>query len=136
MSNALTPQNLTVSTVPNIDLDQIQGDVLIGLQKLAEKFLFFQIKDVAGFKTLLRKQIAHRITITRTVQEREFHLRDHKDQGNAAPPRARTMDEPVPNYPTGNVRSTLNEPSDFIVPTAAGYFIAPSIEPLTNDLSA
>jgi hypothetical protein len=43
MSNALTPQNLTANTVPIIDLDQIQGDVLIGLQKLAEQFLFFQI---------------------------------------------------------------------------------------------
>jgi len=85
MTNALTPQNLTANTVPNIDLDQIQGDVLIGLQKLAEQFLFFQIKDVAGFKTMLRKQIAHRITTTRTVQEREFHLRDHKDQGNTTP---------------------------------------------------
>lgn len=62
MTNALTPQNLTANTVTNIDLDQIQGDVLIGLQKLAEQFLFFQIKDVAGFKTILRKQIAHRIT--------------------------------------------------------------------------
>jgi Dyp-type peroxidase family len=81
MSNALTPQNLTTSAVPNIDLDQIQGDVLIGLQKFAEHFLFFQIKDVAGFKTLLRKKIAHRVTTTRTVQEREFHLRDHKNQG-------------------------------------------------------
>jgi len=55
---------------------------------------------------------------------------------NAAPPRARTTDEPVPNYPAGNVRSTLNEPNDFIVPTAAGYFFVPSIEALTNELSA
>jgi deferrochelatase/peroxidase EfeB len=66
-------------------VDQIQGDVLIGLQKFAEQFLFFQIKDVAGFKTLLRKKIANLITTTRTVKEREFHLRDHKNQGNTAP---------------------------------------------------
>ncbi len=85
MTSLLTPQNLTASTVSNIDLDQIQGDVLIGLQKLAEQFLFFQITDVAGFQTALRKHIAPRITTTRTVQEREFHLRDHKDQGNTAP---------------------------------------------------
>ena len=81
MPNLLTPQNLTTSAIPNIDLDQIQGDVLIGLQKFAEQFLFFQIKDVAGFKSLLRRKIAPRITTTRTVQEREFHLRDHKTQG-------------------------------------------------------
>jgi Dyp-type peroxidase family len=84
MSNALTPQNLNATAV-SIDLDQIQGDVLIGLQKFAEQFLFFQIKDFAGFKALLRKKIAHRITTTRTVQEREFHLRDHKNQGNTTP---------------------------------------------------
>jgi Dyp-type peroxidase family len=81
MSNALTPQNLTTSAVPNLDLDQIQGDVLIGLQKFAEKFLFFEIKDIPGFKVLLRKKIAPLVTTTRTVQEREFHLRDHKTQG-------------------------------------------------------
>src|SRR5208283_466469 len=85
MSNELTPQNLTTSVVPNIDVDQIQGDVLIGLQKFAEHFLFFQIRDVPGFKALLRKKIAHQITTTRTVQEREFHLRDHKNQGNTTP---------------------------------------------------
>jgi|HubBroStandDraft_6_1064221.scaffolds.fasta_scaffold73219_2 Dyp-type peroxidase family len=85
MSNALTPQNLTASVASDIDLDQIQGDVLIGLQKFAEQFLFFQIKDVAGFKTLLRKKIANLITTTRTVKEREFHLRDHKNQGNTTP---------------------------------------------------
>jgi deferrochelatase/peroxidase EfeB len=54
---------------------------------------------------------------------------------NASLSRARTTDEPVPNYPTGNVRSTLNEPNDFIIPTAAGYFFVPSIEALTNELS-
>src|ERR1035441_2985561 len=85
MSNALTPQNLTTSAASNMDLDQIQGDVLIGLQKFAEQFLFFQIKDVAGFKALLRKKIANLITSTRMVKEREFHLRDHKDQGNTTP---------------------------------------------------
>jgi hypothetical protein len=45
------------------------------------------------------------------------------------------MDEPVANYPVGNLRSTLQEPTDFIVPTAAGYFFVPSIEALTNELS-
>lgn len=40
---------------------------------------------------------------------------------------ARAMDEPLPNYPTGNTRSTLDLPEPFIVPTAAGYFFMPSI---------
>lgn len=81
MSNLLTPQNLT-TTLSQIDLDQIQGDVLIGLQKNAEHFLFFQIKDVPQFKGLLRRRVAGLITTTRTVKEREFHLRDHKNQGD------------------------------------------------------
>src|SRR5580693_7287588 len=81
MSNELTPQNLTANTISNIDLDQIQGDVLIGLQKLAEHFLFFQIKDVAGFKALLRKKIAHRITTTRMVQEREVPFARPQEPG-------------------------------------------------------
>lgn len=34
----------------------------------------------------------------------------------------RTMDEILPNYPTGNARSTLTMPDPFVVPTAAGYF--------------
>ena len=48
----------------------------------------------------------------------------------------RTTDEPVPNYPTGNTRSTLNEPQDFVVPTAAAYFFVPSLDALRNDLTA
>lgn len=50
-------------------------------------------------------------------------------------PRDRFMDEPVPNYPTGNVHSTLKETQDFIIPTAAGYFFVPSIEALKKELS-
>ena len=56
MADALTPQNVLAAPVaaapgvPALELDQIQGDVLIGLQKFFERFLFFEIKDVAGFK--------------------------------------------------------------------------------------
>jgi len=60
------------------------------LQKFAEQFLFFQIKDVAGFKALLRKKIANLITTTRTVEEREFHLRDYKNR--ATPRLCRTLE--------------------------------------------
>jgi|HubBroStandDraft_2_1064218.scaffolds.fasta_scaffold630675_2 hypothetical protein len=51
-------------------------------------------------------------------------------------PHKRVMDEPIPNYPTGGVRSTLNEPQDFIIPTAAAYLFVPSIEALRTELSA
>ena len=48
----------------------------------------------------------------------------------------RTTDEPVPNYPTGNTRSTLGEPTDFVIPTAAAYFFVPSLDALRNELTA
>jgi len=87
MSNELTPQNIkeapvTVAGGPALELDEIQGDVLIGLQKLFERFVFFEIKDAKTFKATLRRKVAHRITTSRTVQLREFQLRDHKNQGN------------------------------------------------------
>jgi Dyp-type peroxidase family len=44
--------------------------------------------------------------------------------------RAREVDEPIPNYPFGNVRSTLSMPTDFVVPTGGGYFLMPSISAL------
>ena len=48
----------------------------------------------------------------------------------------RTTDEPVPNYPTGNVRSTLDEPEDFVRPTGGAYFFVPSLSALRNELTA
>ena len=51
-------------------------------------------------------------------------------QANNNGDRSRHMDEPVPNYPTGNIRSELTEPKDFIVPTAGAYLFMPSISGL------
>lgn len=62
---------MPVQTDPRLDLDDIQGDVLVGLQKHAELFLFFRIADAAGFKMLLRQHIAGRLTSTRRVLDRE-----------------------------------------------------------------
>ena len=45
------------------------------------------------------------------------------------------MDEPYPNYPTGNRRSTLEMPNEFVVLTAAGYFFMPSITALRTVLT-
>lgn len=55
---------------PGLDLDDIQGDVLVGLHKDAELFLFFAIADAAGFKSALRQQVIGRLTSTRRVIER------------------------------------------------------------------
>jgi Dyp-type peroxidase family len=53
---------------------------------------------------------------------------------NSAPDRARFMDEPVPNEPQGDVRSTLQMPRDFVVPTGGAYFFVPSLSALKNTL--
>jgi Dyp-type peroxidase family len=55
--------------------------------------------------------------------------------GQAAAGASFQMDEPVPNYPGGNTRSTLTMPGSFITPRAAGYYFTPSIPALREVLS-
>jgi Dyp-type peroxidase family len=57
--------------LPKLDLDEIQGDVLIGMQKDAELFLFFKIAEANHFKTLARDLLIGRVITARTVQERD-----------------------------------------------------------------
>jgi Dyp-type peroxidase family len=47
----------------------------------------------------------------------------------------REMDEPYPNYPAGDRRTTLEIPHQFVVLTAAAYFFMPSISALRTVLS-
>jgi Dyp-type peroxidase family len=55
--------------------------------------------------------------------------------GQAADEGVREMDEPYPNYPAGNRRTTLEIPRQFVVLTAAGYFFMPSISALRTVLT-
>jgi hypothetical protein len=48
----------------------------------------------------------------------------------------REMDEPFPNYPGGNRRTTLMIPDQFVVLTAAAYFFMPSITALRTVLTS
>jgi Dyp-type peroxidase family len=87
MSSETTPLRLQTAPVPvpgspALDLDEIQGDVLIGLQKNFEQFIFFEIMDAKAFKFALRHRIAPRITTTRTVHQRELELQEHKKHGD------------------------------------------------------
>jgi Dyp-type peroxidase family len=56
---------------PELDLDDIQGDVLIGMQKDAENFVFFKITDKASFKARSRQFVIGRISSARQVHQRE-----------------------------------------------------------------
>jgi Dyp-type peroxidase family len=55
--------------------------------------------------------------------------------GQAPKNGAREMDEPFPNYPNGNRRTTLEIPREFVTLTAAGYFFMPSITALRTVLT-
>jgi Dyp-type peroxidase family len=56
---------------PVLDLDDIQGDILQGLQKNSENFIFFKIQDVHAFKSALKANVIGRITSALLVRERE-----------------------------------------------------------------
>jgi Dyp-type peroxidase family len=86
MSYALTPQQVLPAAVlpqdsATLNLDEIQGDVLVGMQKRYERFVFFAIADVAGFKAAVRDLVLPEITTTRTVVEREHELASRKAAG-------------------------------------------------------
>jgi Dyp-type peroxidase family len=83
MQNEMTPFQLAATPASSsaLDLREIQGDILIGLQKKWERFVFFAINDAAAFKRMLRSAIAPRITTTELVHQREFLLQTRKAQG-------------------------------------------------------
>jgi len=82
MSSTLTPQQVN-SLIPQtaLELADIQGDVLLGLQKFFQTFLFFTIEDVPSFKEHLRTNVVGQVTTTAEVRHREFQIRDFRAQG-------------------------------------------------------
>ncbi len=42
---------------PSLELGDIQGDVLVGLQKNAECFVFFKIVNPSSFKRLVKQHV-------------------------------------------------------------------------------
>jgi hypothetical protein len=72
----------TTSMAPlTLDLKEIQGDVLMGLQKNGENFIFFKIVDVTLFKGLLKGLVLPRIANSEPVKQREFVVQRHKNLG-------------------------------------------------------
>ena len=56
---------------PVFHLADIQGDIVEGLQKNSENFIFFKIQDTTAFKNAMRPHVIPRITTAAVVHERE-----------------------------------------------------------------
>ena len=65
-----------------IDVDNIQGDVLIGLQKSFQSFIGFTIVDVPSFRAFI-SVLAPRITTLRLTLERELILDMRRAAGSS-----------------------------------------------------
>jgi DyP dimeric alpha+beta barrel domain len=66
-----------------LDLDDIQGDVLEGLQKNVENFIFFKIVDPIFLKSMLKQYVVNRITSAQQVNHREMITQRRKKLGQA-----------------------------------------------------
>ena len=68
---------------PVLALDDIQGDILQGLQKNSEAFVFFKILDAGEFKEVIKAHVIGKITTALLVREREQineRRRKHKER--------------------------------------------------------
>ncbi|THH05549.1 dyp-type peroxidase [Phellinidium pouzarii] len=62
------------------DLNDLQGDVILGLPKRTEDFIFFNIQDANAFKTDL-KQLIPAITTTAQIKKLRDDISEHKRCG-------------------------------------------------------
>jgi Dyp-type peroxidase family protein len=73
--------NMPQDNDPVLDLDEIQGDVLVGLQKNFENFIFFKIVNVPAFKAAMRQRVIGQITTTQQARERDRQNQQHPGHG-------------------------------------------------------
>jgi hypothetical protein len=66
---------------PLLDLEDIQGDVLVGLQKDAENFIFFKILNPEFFKVLINQCVVGTITSAQQTKHRELVILHGKKSG-------------------------------------------------------
>ena len=60
--------------LPSLELGDVQGDVLIGLQKNAESFVFFKIVNLGLFQRLVKEHVTWRITSAWQADHQEQRL--------------------------------------------------------------
>jgi len=63
-----------------LNVNNIQGDIILGLQKKVQEFVFFQITDVTLFRQAM-KAIVPFITTTAQVQQQAAQIAQHKASG-------------------------------------------------------
>src|SRR5438552_3521330 len=78
---------------PELDLDEIQGDMLVGMQKNAELFVFFKITDAPRFKALASGYVVGQVTNVRRARDRERIIEQRKELGDA--PAEPWLDDPL-----------------------------------------
>ena len=61
-----------------LDLNEIQGDLLIGMHKNAQLFIFFKVVDAARFKARTKEYLIGRVTSARTAQDRERRIYERR----------------------------------------------------------
>lgn len=66
---------------PVIAVNEIQGDVLIGLPKKVQVFVLFTILDTAAFKTTFTKSLLCEVTTTHQVQQQMAQIEAFKKSG-------------------------------------------------------
>jgi Dyp-type peroxidase family len=64
-----------------LELDDIQGDVLAGLPKNYESFIFYKIVDPGLFGQYLKQHVIRRITNALQVHDRELAVQSRKTRG-------------------------------------------------------
>jgi Dyp-type peroxidase family len=64
-----------------LDMDDIQGDIVVGLQKAVENFIFFKIADKGSFKLLVKLNIVGRVTKAELAHHRELVIERRRKLG-------------------------------------------------------
>jgi Dyp-type peroxidase family len=87
MSISVASLNATNANVvdhedPLIRTGEIQGDILVGLQKDEEIFIFFKILNADKFKNILHSKIIDRITTTEAALARELQVKAYRKDGH------------------------------------------------------
>lgn len=64
-----------------LDLDNIQGDILSGLPKKTQSYIFFQIVDVTKFRADLARFVPFVKTVAGVLKDRDL-IKEHKKKGH------------------------------------------------------